>query len=518
MRDLFARGSPRWSIEHAQRYVRPQLHSHLSRYFLDDGSLPSLARLDGYHSDDAAGVESSNELTYPLRKCIERIDDLRSICKRPALNAFLARLADSDPYRWSLAIIRRYIDGRLESSVEEFYRRSSPVECAATDVAVRLKDPPAQNRDSEGAVEWEVEWLLHEALGDDRRRKDIIRRYYGLIGGSLTLAEVGEQWGVTRERIRQLRNESLERIESVSRQIPSRCVEVASDVVAELGGIALLEEVLWLVDDRLGWGDEINARRTLDFLASHTAERIPEECIEVLDDDLVCLSSIGSQRLKGALESMGECRRELTDPSGAHLIECVFDYTPWLITEDINVQRRILILLHRRVCYEPLPGFFSTRRWSHLDWAHVILAQSDEPMHYETLSSRIYELTGQSLSATSLNGRLNSSQDFVRVGAGTFLRSVDGPDPYSRFDEVIVRELGKVQEPIRADDLFDQLEVAYDVARSTMRSMLHVAAANGSIAHYGGDHWGPPNLEEYEVLEEPGQTADAIMEMLYKLS
>lgn len=47
----------------------------------------------------------------------------------------------------------------------------------------------------------------------DEREREIIERRYGLNGyKAQTLEEVGEQFGVTRERIRQLQNIALEKM------------------------------------------------------------------------------------------------------------------------------------------------------------------------------------------------------------------------------------------------------------------------------------------------------------------
>jgi len=47
----------------------------------------------------------------------------------------------------------------------------------------------------------------------DERMRDIVRSYYGLNGGgTYTLQSLGDKYGVTRERIRQLRNKGLNRL------------------------------------------------------------------------------------------------------------------------------------------------------------------------------------------------------------------------------------------------------------------------------------------------------------------
>ena len=55
-----------------------------------------------------------------------------------------------------------------------------------------------------------------ESLGE--REAQIIRLYYGIgIEEALTLDEIGERYGLTRERIRQIKEKALRRLRHISR-------------------------------------------------------------------------------------------------------------------------------------------------------------------------------------------------------------------------------------------------------------------------------------------------------------
>jgi len=59
---------------------------------------------------------------------------------------------------------------------------------------------------------------LHEALSElDPRERDVLLRYYGFDGQPPeTLQAIGEDWGITRERVRQLRERALGKIRGSS--------------------------------------------------------------------------------------------------------------------------------------------------------------------------------------------------------------------------------------------------------------------------------------------------------------
>ena len=52
----------------------------------------------------------------------------------------------------------------------------------------------------------------------EQREADIIRLYYGIVREeALTLDEIGERYGLTRERIRQIKEKALRRLRHISR-------------------------------------------------------------------------------------------------------------------------------------------------------------------------------------------------------------------------------------------------------------------------------------------------------------
>ena len=58
-------------------------------------------------------------------------------------------------------------------------------------------------------------WRVHQALEElQPREREVIELRYGLLGGEpRTLEEVGRAFGVTRERIRQIENNTLKKLE-----------------------------------------------------------------------------------------------------------------------------------------------------------------------------------------------------------------------------------------------------------------------------------------------------------------
>jgi RNA polymerase primary sigma factor len=77
---------------------------------------------------------------------------------------------------------------------------------------IGLEQSPAEPADLDVELGEERD-IVGRCLGIlDERQREILRRHYGFDGEPMTLEAIGQRMGLTRERIRQLRNEALGRI------------------------------------------------------------------------------------------------------------------------------------------------------------------------------------------------------------------------------------------------------------------------------------------------------------------
>ena len=97
----------------------------------------------------------------------------------------------------------------LDAPIESEKRR---MEDSTLLSAIIASDDPAQDKDIDSDVHKEIVSELMEGL-DDRDQR-IIKNFFGFNGEEMNLVEIGRSEGVTRERIRQLRNKALEKMRS----------------------------------------------------------------------------------------------------------------------------------------------------------------------------------------------------------------------------------------------------------------------------------------------------------------
>ena len=79
------------------------------------------------------------------------------------------------------------------------------------DLADLLADTTLLAPEEQLFAEHEIEQLKHLLSRIDERQAKILRMRYGFEGEqALTLREIGERFGITRERVRQIQNEALD--------------------------------------------------------------------------------------------------------------------------------------------------------------------------------------------------------------------------------------------------------------------------------------------------------------------
>ena len=82
-----------------------------------------------------------------------------------------------------------------------------------------LEDKDAEHAD----LQTEQKGLAQDLIGVigvlNEREQQVIRSVYGVDGVPLTMAEVGQQMGLTRERVRQIRDKALRKLNRAGKQL-----------------------------------------------------------------------------------------------------------------------------------------------------------------------------------------------------------------------------------------------------------------------------------------------------------
>lgn len=321
-----------------------------------------------------------------------------------------------------------------------------------------------------------------------RRDQQIVEHLWGLRSGrSVTLEEVGAILGLTRERVRQLRNRAVPRIARAIRGSPTPFVAECKLVIAASGG-------LW---DRLDAGAHFVSRYAADDYDPVSYLWMLVEWEVFQDTSLFEGNLVVAAPVTPAVLAI--CRRVVADALHrqnavllAELSSEIAVACPGLPEESHDQLARHLA---SREGAQVLPGMFARNRWHRTEYAEFVLEQTGAPLHFSEIAARISALTGDDVNPTGLNSLLNSEPRFVRVGAGDFALSRWGATRYGRFDEVLQRYLASGRIAEHVSRMERDLLTQYTVASSTLRVML--SWNRETFEHFGGGHWG---LRGYEAI------------------
>lgn len=330
--------------------------------------------------------------------------------------------------------------------------------------------------------ETDLRFLLELASDPDPDRTvGLLEIHRGLRGDApATLEETGEQYGITRERVRQLRNRAESAVRDLLQWSDSSVFNCARAFLARNDGLLTLTELA------------LHVSREVDA-ASYSPDAYLRWIIEVASDPTIRLEMqtavvgppIGTRAWHRSLAEVAAIlESERLVPIGK-AEEVLLNNVPSVAASHSEHHAEVICGL---LGVEILPGLFSTQRWGRAAWAELALEREGSPLHFEAVATRVNALSGRNYSPLGFNTVLNGDERFVRVGAGDFTLATWGAEPYGRFDEVVERYLGRQTVPVHEGEIVATLLEKYTVAPSTILAMLRLA--DEALTHFGGGYWG----------------------------
>ena len=316
--------------------------------------------------------------------------------------------------------------------------------------------------------------------GLQAREIHILECLFGLKGQSpKTLEKVGSDLGLTRERVRQLRERALKRLREGLLSASPRALTLVRGVLSDRGGICdlmtlavditnVLPATVYDPAAYLRWLIQLSAEPEMRVLGQQTVVGPP-------------ITSQGLERARCLVQQVLSRNSGLTiEALCSELAKVWPDVDAVLLSEHA----RYLGRLEGR---EVLGGLFAKRPWSRADWAEFVLEQEGRPLHFRALTRRVNQVSRRTFSETGFNTMLNATRTFVRVGAGDFGLTKWGAKRYGRFDEVIAGYLGAQGRAVHENQIKEDLLKTYTVKESTVTAMLHWFP--NKFVYFGGGYW-----------------------------
>lgn len=291
----------------------------------------------------------------------------------------------------------------------------------------------------------------------DRSRKVLIDRY-GLSssGERRTLESIGEEYGITRERVRQIENHSIEALRASDAYASLKgTLEDLKKVLNELGAVlaehTILNEMPKSEADRnhilfiLTVGHQFNDKREdahfhrrwhADESTAEKVERALVNLYEATEPDLLMPEPEFFDRFGKTLKQEGVKGR------------------------DEGVLRRWLSL-SKRIGRNPL-GEWGRMESPHVrikntrDFAYLTLKRHGSPMHFTEVARGIQNLFGREAHPATTHNELIKDSRFVLVGRGLYALSEWGYQPGVVRD--VIRAILEREGPLEKDEIIERVK------------------------------------------------------------
>lgn len=315
------------------------------------------------------------------------------------------------------------------------------------------------------------------------READVLRRRFGLTGKPPeTLEEIGRQYRVTRERIRQIQNTAIQRVRALKHY--GELIEPVGTAIVETlnahGGImseqALLKELFQLSNDTP------TNRQSVIFLMA-----------ELLRDKVARLDDRPSYRpawrlltasitlLDGTIETLERAMKEAEKPLRRTELLERFRHQPFFQSHAHQITDEMILSsldVSQTLAQNPF-GEFGLVEWGAIvprrinDKISLVLKREGKPLHFQEITKRINEsrFDDRPAYAPTVHNELILNEAYVLVGRGIYALREWGYKPGVVAD-IIAETLRERGEPMERQALVDAVLKQRLVKRNTIHLAL----------------------------------------------
>jgi len=323
------------------------------------------------------------------------------------------------------------------------------------------------------------------------KEKDVLTRRFGLgQPDKHTLEEIGQSYGITRERVRQIENLSIKKLMDL-RELKEEIKEAESLVVQLLeqyGGV--MEETFFLENVLNYMTAHADSENSLLFLAEHIfSENIDRVYQDKEFNHLWKLGASDVDFLKSVITEMVKIIETNTEPIKLEVLMAKFKasefyqankdrilaLTTMLEATDEDVDK--ILESYLRASRKIKQDIFDN--WGLISWGivkpkkindkiYLTLKKAGRPMHFTEIASSINEngFDGKIAYAPTVHNELILDSKYVLVGRGIYALAEWGYKPGNVAD--VIEEVLKEDGPMSKDQIIDKVLAKRNVKRSTV--------------------------------------------------
>jgi len=284
------------------------------------------------------------------------------------------------------------------------------------------------------------------ALRNERDRKIVAQRHGLGLPKRHTLEKIGSDFGITRERVRQIEKAATAKLKANPTPELTRIDEILKSHLAEQGHVGLMDEVAAAI------GATTPAEQTyISFLAALAPS------VEVIEDGdnyhaaLAVLPHYDKQRIQELTDHMVNHLKNRGKPTHIDTIyQAIPGDTPKQTLHNIAKASKQLADLDEHWGLSTWP---EVNPRSIRDKTYLVLNKEKKPLHFTAIADRIGELGSRKRNVTvqAVHNELIKDDRFVLVGRGIYALSEWGYTPGTVAD--IIAEVLKDEAPLHKDEI-----------------------------------------------------------------
>ena len=299
------------------------------------------------------------------------------------------------------------------------------------------------------------------------REKEIISRRFGLYDRKETLELIGDMFGITRERVRQLEKAILARLRVAiaEGELPSVVAMEKSitSSLSEMGRVARMQDLASHFLDKEASTIE---RAHVAFIA----ELAGNITIVAENDDYyqaAAIDTLGNEKqVRTRIEEIVKAIKKHGEPITAEELHTGLDYEhPSNITALATVSKKLAKLRDQW----GLAKWPSVNPKNIRDKIYVVLDTNGQPMHFSDIAKgiRASEFNRRSVTTQAIHNELIKDKRFVLIGRGIYALASWG---YSRgtVSDIIADILKNSDTPLRRDEIVRQVLEKRQVKETTI--------------------------------------------------
>jgi hypothetical protein len=304
-----------------------------------------------------------------------------------------------------------------------------------------------------------VEQILKE-LRRDRDRQIIARRFGFGMARRQTLEKIGNDFDITRERVRQIEKAAISKMRASESTEIARASEILRTIVAEVGGIALTADVATV----LGAGES-----DVPYIVFLTILAPDVELIEE-DDDLrqaVALAPVFPRSqvtllLKEIISTVKDFSKPITLPK----------LRSKLPSELEAVTLEQLMRVSKRLAF--FDGKWGLISWPEVnpksirDKTYLVLSRNGRPLHFSEIAGHVRNLGASKRDVTvqAVHNELIKDNRFILIGRGIYALAEWGYTP-GTVAEIIASVL-REEQPLHKDEIVRRVLMKRQVKTTTI--------------------------------------------------